>query len=142
MDRPVSIYSTVRYVATLRLLQQWAPTARDVIDWQQQLAKLLNHIAGSGPQHHVVERTCPSNNSTIELPIDKLITVAYIDVETVPGFESVWSTRRSFFQFEVSLTDSSTTANMVIATAAQQDNEQSGAGGRRHASWRHPNRKE
>ena len=101
----------------------------------------LNYIAGSGPQHHVVERTCPSNNSTIELPIDKLISAAYVDVETVPGFESVWSTRRSFFQFEVSLTDSSTTANMVIATAAQQDNEQSGAGGRRHASWRRPNRK-
>jgi hypothetical protein len=62
-----------------------------------------------------------------------------VDVESVSGLGSVRSTHRSVFQFEVSLSDSSTTATMVIVTAAQQDNEESGAGGHRHASWRREN---
>ena len=61
------------------------------------------------------------------------------DVENVPGLGSVRSTHRLVFQFEVSLSDSSTTATMVIVTAAQQGNEQSGAGGHRHASWQREN---
>ena len=71
---------------------------------------------------------------------DEPTSIALADVETVPGFGSVRSTHQPAFQFEVSLTDSSTTANMVNVTAAQQDNEQSGAGGHRHASWRREDR--
>ena len=71
---------------------------------------------------------------------DEPTSTALADVEIVPGFGSIRSTYQQSFQFEVSLTDSSTTANMVSVTAAQQDNEQSGAGGHRHASWRREDR--
>ena len=71
---------------------------------------------------------------------DEPTSIALADVETVPGFGSTRSTHQPAFQFEVSLTDSSATANMVSVTAAQQDNEQSGAGGHRHALWRRKNR--
>jgi hypothetical protein len=81
----------------------------------------------------------PTGQSSREVPSDfeslhhdEPTSIALADVETVPGFGSTRSTHQPAFQFEVSLTDS--------FTAAEQDNEQAGAGGHRHASWRRENR--
>ena len=97
--------------------------------------------------NHSNSRVGPAGQSSREVPFDfeslhhdEPTPVALADVETVAVFGSVWSTHQSAFQFEVSLTESSTTANMVSVTAAQQDNEQSGAGGHRHASSRRDDR--